>query len=180
VRALRSDTRDSRGVPCLGCEQDEEEQFISFLRLPHVCANWYEAVHCREGEGRLSYFGYFELYGCVVAVCLKFPCAARDVLRSRGGDFITLVYGVLLNFGRSVLKMTETLWKNSLISVKDVWIICANFIVIAITFFERKNTGFTFVLPVVPPLFHKLQRNRNIRVQVAQISSCFTFCKLLT
>jgi hypothetical protein len=32
----------------------------------------------------------------------------RDVLRSRGRDFTILLYGVLLNVGKSVLKMTQT------------------------------------------------------------------------
>jgi hypothetical protein len=34
-----------------------------------------------------SWLGQDELYGCVVAVCLKFPCTARDVLRSGGREF---------------------------------------------------------------------------------------------
>jgi hypothetical protein len=41
-----------------------------FLRLPHVCASWCEAGHCREGEGRLTCLRYDELYGCAVVVCL--------------------------------------------------------------------------------------------------------------
>jgi hypothetical protein len=69
----------SRWVPDLGYGQDGEEQSMPILRLPHVCASWYEAGHCREGEGRLPCFGYDELYGYVVAVCLKRPCTARDV-----------------------------------------------------------------------------------------------------
>jgi hypothetical protein len=36
------------------------------------------------------------------------------------GNFTTMVYGVLLNSGKCMLKMTETLWKNSLIITKDV------------------------------------------------------------
>jgi hypothetical protein len=36
------------------------------------------------------------------------------------GNFTTLVYSVLLKVGRSVLKMTETLWKNSLMIAKYV------------------------------------------------------------
>jgi hypothetical protein len=54
------------------------------------------------------------------------------------GNF-TLAYSVLLNVGKSVLKMTETLWENSLMTAKDVWIIHVNFIVIAITFTEKKS-----------------------------------------
>jgi hypothetical protein len=79
-------TGDSRTVPDLGCEQDGEEQCVIFLRLSHVCASRSEAGHCREGEGRLSCFGQDKLYGCVVAVCLQFPCTARGVLRSRGRE----------------------------------------------------------------------------------------------
>jgi hypothetical protein len=36
------------------------------------------------------------------------------------GNFTTLVYSVLNNVGKSVLKITETLWKNMLIIAKDV------------------------------------------------------------
>jgi hypothetical protein len=35
-------------------------------------------------------------------------------------DFTTLVYSVLINNGKSVLKMEENLWKNSPIIAKDV------------------------------------------------------------
>jgi hypothetical protein len=64
------------------------------------------------------------------------------------GNFTTLVYSVLLNIGKSVLKM-ETLWKNSFIIAKDVQIIHVNFIVIAITFSEKITGGITFLLPLV-------------------------------
>jgi hypothetical protein len=87
VRPLQGETGGSRRVPDVGCEQDGEEEFIPFLRLPHVCASWCEAGHSREGEGRPSCFGYDELHACAVAVCLKFPCTARDALRSRGREF---------------------------------------------------------------------------------------------
>jgi hypothetical protein len=36
------------------------------------------------------------------------------------GNFTTLVYSVLLNTGKSVLKIMKTLWKNTLIIVKAV------------------------------------------------------------
>jgi hypothetical protein len=84
---LQGQAGGSRRVPDLGCEQDGEKQYIPFLRLPHVCASRCEAGHCREGEGRLSCLGQDELYGCVVAVCLKFPCTARHVVRSRDREF---------------------------------------------------------------------------------------------
>jgi hypothetical protein len=35
------------------------------------------------------------------------------------GNFTFLVHSVLLNVGESVLKLTETSWKNSLILEKD-------------------------------------------------------------
>jgi hypothetical protein len=35
-------------------------------------------------------------------------------------NFTTLVYSILLNVGKSVMKMIKTLWKNSLIIAKDV------------------------------------------------------------
>jgi hypothetical protein len=56
-----------------------------------VCTDWCEAGHCREGEGRLSCCGYDELYVCVVAVCLKSPCTARDGLRIRGRECYNIV-----------------------------------------------------------------------------------------
>jgi hypothetical protein len=37
-----------------------------------------------------------------------------------------------------VFKMTETFWKNSFIIAKDIQIIHVNFIVIAVTFSEKK------------------------------------------
>jgi hypothetical protein len=63
------------------------------------------------------------------------------------GNFTTLVYTVLLNVAKSVLKMTETLLKNNLITAKVVRITQINFIVIAITFSEQKIAGLTFVPP---------------------------------
>jgi hypothetical protein len=57
VHPLQGKTGGSRRVPDLGCEQDGEEQSVLILRLPHVCADWCQGWHCREGEGRLSYFG---------------------------------------------------------------------------------------------------------------------------
>jgi hypothetical protein len=47
-----------------------------------------------------------------------------------------------------VLKIMKTLWKNTLIIVKAVWIIYVNFIVIAITFSEKKIGSTTFILPL--------------------------------
>jgi hypothetical protein len=66
------------------------------------------------------------------------------------GNFVALVYSALLNVGKSALKMTENLWKNSLTVAKDIRIICVNVIVIAVTFSEEENGGIT----VVPPLVH--------------------------
>jgi hypothetical protein len=54
------------------------------------------------------------------------------------GNFTTLVYSILINVGKSVLKMMQTLWKNSLITVKDLHINHVSFIVIAITFSDKK------------------------------------------
>jgi hypothetical protein len=87
VHSLQGQTGRSQTVPDLGCEQDGEEHCVTSLRLPHVCASRCEAGHCREGEGRLSCFGYDEHYGCVAAVCLKLPCTACDALISRGSEF---------------------------------------------------------------------------------------------
>jgi hypothetical protein len=54
------------------------------------------------------------------------------------GNFKTLAYSVVLSVGKSVLKMAETLWENSLIIAKDVRTIHGNFIVIAIYFVRKK------------------------------------------
>jgi hypothetical protein len=70
----------------------------------------------------------------------------------KAGNFTTLVYSILLIIRKSMLKMMETLWKNSLIIGKDVWIIHINFIVIAFTFSEKKIGGFMFV----PSIIHSL------------------------
>jgi hypothetical protein len=53
------------------------------------------------------------------AVCLKFPCTARDVLRSRGREFYETGTQRSQRW-QILLKITETLWKNSLIIAKDV------------------------------------------------------------
>jgi hypothetical protein len=55
------------------------------------------------------------------------------------GNFTTMVYIILINVGESVMKMTETVWKNSIIVAKNVRIIQANFNLIAITFSEKKS-----------------------------------------
>jgi hypothetical protein len=36
------------------------------------------------------------------------------------GNFTILLHSALINVGKSVLKMTKALWKNSLINRKDV------------------------------------------------------------
>jgi hypothetical protein len=58
--------------------------------------------------------------------------------KAEAGNFTALVYSVLLSVGRSVLKMTDTLWKNSLIIAKDLRKVRINFIVIANIFSEKK------------------------------------------
>jgi hypothetical protein len=50
----------------------------------------------------------------------------------------TLVYSVLPNVGKTVLKTTKTLTKNSLITAKDARITHVNFTVFATTFSEKK------------------------------------------
>jgi hypothetical protein len=52
-------------------------------------------------------------------------------------NFASLVYSVLLNVGKSVLKMMETSWKNDFIIAKDACIIRVNFVVIAATFCDK-------------------------------------------
>jgi hypothetical protein len=36
------------------------------------------------------------------------------------GNFTTLVYNILFSIGKSMLKMMETLWKNSLMIAEDL------------------------------------------------------------
>jgi hypothetical protein len=50
----------------------------------------------------------------------------------------TMIYSILLNTGKSVLKIKKSLWKNSTTITKDVQTILANFIIIAITLSEKK------------------------------------------
>jgi hypothetical protein len=59
-----------------------------------------------------------------------------DVLHNQGREFYNT--GIQPNVGKSVLKMMETLWENSLTKAKSVRIISINVIVIAITFSEKK------------------------------------------
>jgi hypothetical protein len=54
------------------------------------------------------------------------------------GNFATLLYSVLLNIGKSMLKMTKNLCKNILTILIDVRIAHANFILIAL-YFLREN-----------------------------------------
>jgi NO-binding membrane sensor protein with MHYT domain len=63
------------------------------------------------------------------------------------GNFTTFLHCVLLNVGKSVLKVTETLWKNSLIIGKGVWVIHENFVVIADTL--SKKIGCSILLPTL-------------------------------
>jgi hypothetical protein len=56
----------------------------------------------------------------------------------KAGYFTTVVYSDLLNIGKSVLTMMDTLWENSLLIAKDVLIIHVNFIIIAVAFSEKK------------------------------------------
>jgi hypothetical protein len=59
------------------------------------------------------------------------------------GNFTTMVYSILLNAGKSELKM-ETLWKNSLIIAKDIHTTHVNFTVVPITLSEKKIGGIAF------------------------------------
>jgi hypothetical protein len=59
------------------------------------------------------------------------------------GSLTTVVCSVLLNDGKSVLKMMETLWKNSRIIAERVEITHADSTVVATTFAEKQIGGFT-------------------------------------
>jgi hypothetical protein len=54
------------------------------------------------------------------------------------GNFATLVYSALIRLGTRVLKIAETVWENNLIIVNGIRIIHVNFIIIAITYSEKK------------------------------------------
>jgi hypothetical protein len=70
-------------------------------------------------------------------------------------NFTTLVYSVLLNNGKSVLKIMKTLWKNGLTITKDVRIIHINFTVTEITFPEKK---LEVLLSYHTSLIHRIMR----------------------
>jgi hypothetical protein len=57
----------------------------------------------------------------------------------------TVSYSVLAK----VFWKWQTLWKNGLIIAKDLWSVRVNFIVITITFSEKKIGGITFIVPLV-------------------------------
>jgi hypothetical protein len=65
----------------------------------------------------------------------------------KADNFTTLVHSDLLNVGKIVLEMTKALWKNSLIIAKDLRIIHVNFVVISITFYEKKWTHYFSTAP---------------------------------
>jgi hypothetical protein len=58
----------------------------------------------------------------VDAILQMINCNKVFVMCSKveAGNLAPLVYDVLLNVGKSLLQMTKTLWKNSLITAKDV------------------------------------------------------------
>jgi hypothetical protein len=66
----------------------------------------------RMGRNSPSHF-----YDCLT--CAQ-AGVSPGIVRKEAGNFTTLVYSILLTVGKSVLKMMETLWKNSLIIAKGV------------------------------------------------------------
>jgi hypothetical protein len=80
------------------------------------------------------------------------------------GNFRALAYSVLFNIGKSVLKMSETLWEDSCVIAKDVLVIHVNFIVIAVAFSGEKMGGISLVLPLV--FYDKLSVHVHICVCV--------------
>jgi hypothetical protein len=100
--------------------------------------------HSHIWEGRLTCFGWDELYGFDVAVCLKFLAPLAMCSEREARNFTKVVYSFLLNACKSVLKVAKTLLKNSLIIAKNVGIVNVYFIFIVITF-SGKIGGLTFV-----------------------------------
>jgi hypothetical protein len=74
----------------------------------------------------------------------------------KAGNFTTLVYCTLLNVHKKVLRMTETLWKNSLIIAKYARNIHIKFVVTAITFSEKKLEALLSYCPLQMSLIWKL------------------------
>jgi hypothetical protein len=99
----------------------------------------------------VSYPSFCETTFCGVLSCAfdKLGCAVGEewlwnfVLQSQGREFYN---SVLLSVGKSVLKMTETLQKNSLI-IQRVWIGHVNFIVIAVTFLSKNLWHYFYTAP---------------------------------
>jgi hypothetical protein len=78
------------------------------------------------------------------------------VLQSGERNFTTLVYSVLLNVGKSVLKMMKTSWRDSLIiAKKNVRIIQVSVTVITITFSEKILEALLSYQPLQNFEFHK-------------------------
>jgi hypothetical protein len=64
-------------------------------------------------------FGPVKMH-CVNTILCKLKQSFHVMcFEAEAGNFTTLVYRILINVGKSLLKMTETLWKNSLIIAKD-------------------------------------------------------------
>jgi hypothetical protein len=145
--SLQGQTSGSQRVPDLGCKQDREEQSLPFLWLPHICASWCQARHCCEWKQCLI-FRLGQALWHIVTIFLKFPCITCDILQSRGRKFYNMVQSDLLNTGRNVLKLIQTLWKNSCI---NVWINHVNFIIITITFSEKKWMHYYHTTPHILP-----------------------------
>jgi hypothetical protein len=116
--------------------------------LPHMYTSWCEAGHCRDGKGRLSCFGWAELCGWVVAVCLKLLSTTRDVFRSRCTEFYNTGIQRLTQRWQKCLKKTETLWKIA----SYLQNIYESFILISLLLqlhFLRKIKDISFVPPLV-------------------------------
>jgi hypothetical protein len=63
----------------------------------------------------------------------------RNVLGSRGKEFDNAVTQHLIQRWQKSVKMTGILWKNRLIIAKDVRIVGVNFVVVVVTFSEKKS-----------------------------------------
>lgn len=60
-------------------------------------------------------------------------------------NFTLLACGISCKGGKRVLMTKKTLWKNNLSFLKDVPIICVNFIISVIVISENKIGGIAFV-----------------------------------
>jgi hypothetical protein len=96
---------------CAHVRQTQKWNGLFFPVLP-TAQTWHRLTTTCLALWRMHYVGailqVITYWSKVFAVCSEVEA----------GNFITMMYSVLLSVGKSVLRMTKTLWKNSLIFAK--------------------------------------------------------------